>query len=166
MLSPSSEPGVHSCQVTLLPPSALVVHNVNVLSVDNIRDLIENTGYGAEIVTSKVYSATTATNSQADATTYKVNLSILGMTCSSCVSSVNGAIESIPGTTLVSIDLIGDTGSVVVQRKEDADLVRSEIEAVGFECSIVMVSEYGKTEGEKRSTSRMVTIKVTGLFCG
>ena len=166
MLSPSSEPGVHSCQVTLVPPSALVVHDVNVLSVDNIRELIENTGYGAELVTSKVYSAAKVTNFQDDTTTYKVNLSIFGMTCSSCVSSVKGAIESVPGTTLVSVNLLGKTGSVVVQRKEDTELVRSEIEAVGFECSIVMVSEYGKTEGVSRSTSRSVIIKVTGLFCG
>ena len=166
MLSPSSEPGIHSCQVTLLPPSALVVHDANLLSVDDIRELIESTGYGAELDSSKTYSALTATESQPNPTTYKVKLSILGMTCSSCVSSVTRAMDSVPGTTMVSVDLIGNTGSVVVRRKEDADLVRSEIEDVGFECSIAEVSEYHKSNGVNLSTSRTATIKVNGMFGG
>ena len=164
VLSPSSEPGVHSFQVTLLPPFALVVHDVNVLSVDDIRGLIENTGYSAEVVSSKIYSAVTATDFQRDAITYKVKFSILGMTCSSCVSSVTRAMDSVPETTMVSVDLIGNTGSVVVQQKEDAERVRSEIEDVGYECHIVEVSEHRKIEDVTHSTSRTVTIKVDGMF--
>jgi len=143
----------------------LVVHDVNVLSVDDIRELIQNTGYSAEVVSSKIYSAVTATDVQTDAITYKVKFSILGMTCASCVSAVTRAMDSVPETTMVSVDLIGKSGSVVVQQKDEAERVKSEIEDVGYECYIVEVSER-KTEDVTHSTSRTVTIKVDGMFCG
>ncbi|KAF8583040.1 heavy metal translocatin [Ramaria rubella] len=158
-LSPLSEPGVRSRQVTLLPPSVLVIHDANVLSAHNIRELIENIGYGAELITSKnVPSATLVT----EVTTYKVIYSILGMTCASCVSSVTRAMEGVPGTKEVLVDLIGNMGSVVVQRQEDAELVRGEIEDVGFDCSIVEVIN---ARMDDISASRTVTIKVEGMVC-
>jgi P-type Cu+ transporter len=166
LLSPSSEPGIHSCQVTLQPPSALVVHDVSILSVNHIKELIENAGYGAELVASKNTSAVAASGSQQGAETYKAKFSILGMTCASCVSSVTRAMDSVPGTSMVSVDLIGNTGSVVVQRKEDVELVRSEIEDVGFECSVVEVSEHQTAKAANQFTTRAVTIKVDGMFCG
>ena len=165
MLSPSSEPGIRSCQVTLLPPSALVVHDVKILSVDSIRELIEKAGYRAQLLTSKDFSPVVASDSQHDVTAYKASFSILGMTCASCVSSVTRAMDSIPGTRMVSVDLIGKTGSVVVPCREDVELVRNEVEDIGFECSVVEVSEQRKTKTPNKSTSRAVTIKVDGMFC-
>ncbi|KAF8501273.1 hypothetical protein JB92DRAFT_2794788, partial [Gautieria morchelliformis] len=165
-LSPSSEPGIHSCQVTLLPPSALVVHDANMLPVDNVQALIEDTGFGAELVTSRNYSPVMAAEPGHSATTYRTTYSILGMTCASCVSSVTAAMESVPGTANVSVDLLGKTGSVVLRRREDAELVRSEIEDVGFECAIVEVSEHHKEKGVNQPTSRVVIVKVDGLSSG
>ena len=135
------------------------------LSVDSIRELIENAGYGAQLVTSKNFSPVVASNSQHDAIAYKASFSILGMTCASCASSVTRAMDSVPGTRMVSVDLIGKTGSVVVPSREDVELVRSEVEDIGFECSVVEVSEQRKTKIPNQFTSRAVTIKVDGMFC-
>ncbi|KAF8583042.1 heavy metal translocatin [Ramaria rubella] len=165
-LSHLSEHGIQSYQVTLLPPSVSIIHDVNILPASNIRELIEKAGYSTELITSKNIASVMSSailNPTPEGTSYKVVYSILGMTCASCVSSVTSAMESVPGTTEALVDLLGKMGSVVVQRKEDAELVRSEIEDVGFECNVV---EMMSAKNLDKSTSRTVTIKIEGMSSG
>ncbi|KIJ47514.1 hypothetical protein M422DRAFT_248935, partial [Sphaerobolus stellatus SS14] len=48
----SSSNGIQSCQVSLIPSSALVLHNNNILDANGIKQLIEDAGYGAELIES------------------------------------------------------------------------------------------------------------------
>lgn len=52
ILKPSDHPGVRSAQVALLPPRAIVVHDPAILSIDKLVEMIEDGGYGAELVSS------------------------------------------------------------------------------------------------------------------
>ena len=144
----------------------MVIHDAHILPADSIRELVSDAGYGAELVTSKRLSSPALESVRVDEpTSYKAVYSVLGMTCSSCVSSVARAMESVPGTTAVSVDLIGNTASVVLPRKEDAELVRSEVEEVGFECAVVDVFEQRDRADAKQSSERTITAKIDGMHC-
>ena len=53
--------------------------------------------------------------------------SIDGMTCSSCVGNVTRAATDIPGATDVSVNLVNNSASAIIERKDVADVIKSAI---------------------------------------
>ncbi|KIJ47550.1 hypothetical protein M422DRAFT_163902, partial [Sphaerobolus stellatus SS14] len=151
--------GIQSCQVSLIPSSALVLHNNNILDANGIKQLIEDAGYGAELIESTPALKSPSANAPE---LYKVIFSIEGMTCSSCSSAVIRAMESVPGISSPSVDLIGNSGSIVVTSRDSAEIVRTEIEDAGFECTVVEILQQGATKPAITS-ERTVTIKIGGV---
>ncbi|KIJ47519.1 hypothetical protein M422DRAFT_248940 [Sphaerobolus stellatus SS14] len=103
--------GGDDMQVSLIPSSALVLHNNNILDANGIKQLIEDAGYGAELIESTPAVKSPAANAPE---LYKVIFSIEGMTCSSCSAAVIRAMESVLSISSPSVDLIGNSGSIVV----------------------------------------------------
>ena len=149
--------------MTLLPPSALIVHECNILSANGIKELIEGAGYGAEVIESRPLLK--KGSPPVAPSTFKVVFSIEGMTCSSCTCSVNRAMENLAGVTSPSVDLIGNSGSVVVPRREDAEKVRSEIEDAGFGCTIVEIIEQSSSQSLDKpgKPERTVILNIEGM---
>lgn len=75
-------------------------------------------------------------------------------------------MEGIPGVSSVTVNLIGKSGTCIVQRKEDAEIVRNEIEDAGFDCSIADILKQDPLQTNEASTSnvRTVTIRVDGML--
>ena len=161
-----------------VPPSLLtlqspvVVHDANIHPADSIQEAIDDAAYEDKLTVSKLEEPLPALEvvrvdeRKVDSTSYKVIFSILGMTCASCGSSVTAAMKSVPGTTSVSVDLLGKTGSVIVPRKEDAERIRNEVEDVGFDCSIVEVLEQHDITDPDQPMERTITVRIDGMSCG
>ena len=67
-------------------------------------------------------------------------LSIGGMSCSSCSSSVTAALHSHPGVLRASVDLIGECATVTFHHEQcTIESVREAIEDIGFTASILTV---------------------------
>jgi Cu+-exporting ATPase len=67
-------------------------------------------------------------------------LSIGGMSCSSCSSSVTAALHSHPGVLRASVDLIGECATVTFNHEQcTIESVREVIEDIGFTASILTV---------------------------
>lgn len=67
-------------------------------------------------------------------------LSIGGMSCSSCSSSVTAALHSHPGVLRASVDLIGECATVTFNHEQcTIESVREAIEDIGFTASILTV---------------------------
>ena len=133
--------GVSDAVVSLLLDSA-TVHYDDRLSADRIRDAIEEIGYEAEVVnvrTSDHIPSTAASVSEVAS----VPLHISGMTCASCVQSLETHLRSQPFVTSVVVNLLtesaivhftntglyGDEGDVIAK-------IVAAVEEIGYQARI------------------------------
>ena len=65
-------------------------------------------------------------------------LSIGGMSCTSCSSTVTTTIQSLPGVLRCSVDLIGETATIIYHERISINEIVSEIEDVGFDASVLI----------------------------
>ncbi|KAG0636642.1 E1-E2 ATPase-domain-containing protein [Tuber brumale] len=108
-------------------------------------------------------------------TMYEAVMSIGGMTCASCTSRVTEVLEALPAVKSVSVNLMGNSATVVFNAKEiggaepGAQKLVFEVEETGFECSLETLNALGgepDTVAKGRvGVERAVTLKVEGMFC-
>ena len=62
-----------------------------------------------------------------------VTVTVTGMSCGHCASSVQGEVGSIPGVTAVDVDLA--SGKVIIDSEHDveADDIKSAVEEAGYQ---------------------------------
>ena len=79
-------------------------------------------------------------------------LSIGGMSCSSCSSSVTAAAQALPGVLKASVDLIGESATVVFRPERiSAEGIAEAIEDIGFEASVLTVRRLNNAAPTKNS---------------
>jgi len=188
-LSPDKNEGIDSVQVVLVNNSTTVVFDQTKITAEAITEIIEDLGYDAALVesapaegTRKSSKSRAPVSDEGDAMdegTVDVKLSIEGMTCMSCVSTINNALEQMKKSGVVSynVDLMAASGQLVVQDKEVANAVKSEIEDLGYDCKIMEVTEKPSMRDVKRRNSsesgsedsqedrRTVNVRIEGFFC-
>lgn len=76
---------------------------------------------------------------------YKVTLSLSGMTCSSCVSSITCALERLAPVRTTNINLLTSSGVVTFVGMRNIDEIVSAIEGCGFDVSVEAVEEVNTT---------------------
>jgi copper chaperone CopZ len=59
------------------------------------------------------------------------------MTCASCANAVRESVEHIPGVSEVAVDLIGKSATAVIARKDLAEVMKQNIEDVGYDAEVV-----------------------------
>jgi P-type Cu+ transporter len=70
---------------------------------------------------------------------YRVSVSIGGMTCAACVNAIMDALKDKPGVSEMDVDLLGKSGSAFVTRQDLGGEIRDMIETIGYECELVAV---------------------------
>ncbi|KAF8272042.1 hypothetical protein EI94DRAFT_1718882 [Lactarius quietus] len=97
----------------------------------------------------------------------RVSLSIGGMTCASCSSTVTRLLSELGGVTDVSVNLMGNSATLVVESKKLIPEVQDVIESAGYEVSVVdvdPVQAIPDTSGAPWGR-RTVALRVEGMFC-
>lgn len=156
-------PAIRSAQVVLSPGSATVEHDANELSTEQIVELIEDAGYDVQLLSSTpiVAPAPVVRVEPQSAGELIATLAISGMTCASCVQTIDGALAAVEGVSSATVDRLAGSAVLHIARKDVADVARHEIEECGFACRIVEVVEAAKSA---RSV-RKVRMRVEGMFC-
>jgi copper ion binding protein len=72
---------------------------------------------------------------------YKATLSLSGMTCSSCVSSITHAVEQLPWVRSIDVNLLTASGTVIFDGKYQVDEIVQTVEDVGFDASVEKIEE-------------------------
>lgn len=163
--------------MALLDDSAIVVYDPAILSHEAIVEHMDALGYSAKLVSCKPFSGSNTASPQipeivqAEEDLYRLNLSIGGMTCSSCTGAVTNLLKSMEGIRDFSVDLLGHSGYVLVADTSLGSSVESEIKDLGYDAKIVSVEvakdvvlDGGKTRQQVQSP-RTVYVKVDGFFC-
>ncbi|KAF1988504.1 heavy metal translocatin [Aulographum hederae CBS 113979] len=176
--------GVGSVSVSLVMERAVVSHDPELLSAEQIKDTIEDRGFGAEVLSTDTRGSGSEeedlimdeeevpeSGSQLSTTT----LAVGGMTCGACTSAIEGAFKNVTGVKSISISLLSERAVV----EHDAGIISPEkvaetIEDVGFEASVVdtkspseqTTSKKGRRQKSKQQKTMTTTIAIEGMTCG
>ncbi|XP_077141145.1 copper-transporting ATPase 1 [Ranitomeya variabilis] len=154
----SSHPGVHSIEVSLEKKSAVIHYNPNVLNSDVLCRAIESLSpgifkvrlsNGLDCGTPSIVQCSAETsnaeqissNRAHQETSSKVTVvSIEGMTCNSCVQSIEGFISQKPGVKAISVSLANKNGTVEYDPAvTNPETICAAIDDMGFDASLAAV---------------------------
>jgi len=147
--------------VSLLENSAVVTLDNKTVTSD-VLETIKAIGYEANIVLVRP-SDTEIANTQMDGPLH-VSLSIGGMTCVSCSSTITRLVSELGGITDVSVNLLGNSATLVVESKKLIPEVKDVIESAGYEVTVVNVEPVQAISDASRGR-RTVALRIEGMFC-
>jgi Cu+-exporting ATPase len=178
--------GVGNVSVSLAMERAVVQHDSSKISAAQIRDMIQDRGFDAEILSSDTPQSTSdgsdvdllssddeeMEENQLTTTTVSVG----GMTCGACTSAVEGAFKTVGGIKSFSISLLSERAVI----EHDPSLIShlqivSIIEDTGFDAKLVDSSTSGPYPKHKKGRRRKsiakkdiltTTVAIQGMTCG
>ncbi|KAJ6389259.1 hypothetical protein OIU77_027572 [Salix suchowensis] len=131
--------GVFRASVALLQNKADVVFDPALVKDDDIKNVIEDAGFEADILSEPGILKTNPDG------TLLGQFTIGGMTCAACVNSVEGILRSLPGVKRAVVALATSLGEVeydpIVISKDD---IVNAIEDAGFDASLVQSNQQDK----------------------
>uniref|UniRef100_A0ACD5UT86 Uncharacterized protein n=1 Tax=Avena sativa TaxID=4498 RepID=A0ACD5UT86_AVESA len=137
--------GIHDAAVDVLGCRAQVAFYPAFVSEEKIRETIEDAGFGAKLIDEEVKEKNILV----------CRLHIKGMTCTSCTSTVESALQVVPGVQRASVALATEEAEIRYDRRVvTATQLVHAVEESGFEAILV-------TTGEDRSR---IDLKVDGIL--
>ncbi|KAL6903833.1 hypothetical protein ACP4OV_004646 [Aristida adscensionis] len=138
-------PGVHDAAVDVLGGRAQVVFYPAFVSEEKIRETIEDVGFEAKLVDEEVKEKNILV----------CRLHIKGMTCTSCTSTVESALQAFPGVQRASVALATEEAEIRYDRRiVTASQLVQAVEETGFEAILI-------TTGEDRNR---IDLKLDGVL--
>ncbi|XP_063793238.1 copper-transporting ATPase 1 [Pseudophryne corroboree] len=148
----SAHPGVSNVEVSLERKSAMVNYNPNLTSSDAVCRAIESLAPGvfkvslcngpdsstAQWSSEAIYKEKASSNRTSWDPSHKVAVvNISGMTCSSCVQSIEGVLSQKPGVISIHVSLANKNGTVEYNPNiTNPETIRADIEDMGFDTSL------------------------------
>ncbi|KAF3857523.1 hypothetical protein F7725_009382 [Dissostichus mawsoni] len=142
-------PGVGHIQVSLQDATVLIVHQPIVVTQAQLRDCIEEMGFGASLISHDASGYDTGCW-QRD--TLTVDIWIVGMTCSSCVQSIEGRISGATGVRSIAVSLKEEKGTITFDPSlTEPEQLRAAIEDMGFDASLEDPASAKSIQGQEKS---------------
>ncbi|KAK2738391.1 hypothetical protein FQN57_007068 [Myotisia sp. PD_48] len=148
---------VDSAVVNILTNSAEVTYSGPKENIAKIIHRIEDIGY--ECRAEEVVQRPQAKNEL-----YLANVSITGMTCSSCVGSITRAVEASPHVFKVTIDLLGNSGRIEFEGQDNLNDIISRINDLGYDATVIDCTSLAEDVSISPEI-RVIEIRVDGMFC-
>ncbi|RLM66530.1 putative copper-transporting ATPase HMA5 [Panicum miliaceum] len=138
-------PGIHDAAVDVLGGRAQVVFYPAFVSEEKIREAIEDVGFEAKLINEELREKNILV----------CRLHIKGMTCTSCTSTVESALQAFPGVQRASVALATEEAEIRYDcRIAAANQLIQAVEETGFEAVLI-------TTGEDRSR---IDLKIDGVL--
>uniref|UniRef100_A0A3Q2D1E6 P-type Cu(+) transporter n=1 Tax=Cyprinodon variegatus TaxID=28743 RepID=A0A3Q2D1E6_CYPVA len=165
--------GVSYIQVSLQDGVALIVYQPLLVTQHDLRDKIEDMGFDATLFPEESFDGDLSCwQSDLNGPIHIVNVWIGGMTCRSCVQSIEGRICQMVGVKSVIVSLKEDKGTISFDPSlTDAEHVRAAIEEMGFDASLkgkicYLPWNFGSLcSSSKTETSKGAESQVTSTSC-
>uniref|UniRef100_A0AAZ3SB51 Copper-transporting ATPase 2 n=1 Tax=Oncorhynchus tshawytscha TaxID=74940 RepID=A0AAZ3SB51_ONCTS len=177
-------PGVLHIKVSLSDQEAVVQFQPHTVTSEEVKEQIENMGFGATLTNKDTsidcgQGETPVSSSILDSLTRTSVIGIVGMTCNSCVQSIEGKISEMTGVCSIVVSLKEEQGTVTFDPSlTQPEELRAAIEDMGFDASLIGIS-FGSTKASINGSSgsaKMATageegkvqkcfIRVTGMTC-
>lgn len=173
--------GVGNVSISLVMERAVVQHDPEMISADQIKEIIEDRGFDADVLSTDLPTTHTTddhflsdSEDEDDFLTAGIStttLSVGGMTCGACTSAVEGAFKDVAGIKTFSISLLSERAVI----EHDATMITSEklaetIENVGFDAEVLdtvaATSAPKKSSRSRKQKTLTTTVSVEGMTCG
>lgn len=158
--------GVKNVSVSLLSERAVVEHDPTSVSPEKLAEIIEDRGFDAEVLETKISETQNQTTPNDAATpdaeeTATTTVAIEGMTCGACTSAVEGAFKDVDGLIKFNISLLAER-AVISHRPSVLSTAKivELIEDAGFDARIISSLAEGAQPGRLTSSARL---KIYGL---
>ncbi|XP_014847087.1 PREDICTED: copper-transporting ATPase 2 [Poecilia mexicana] len=158
-------PGVSHIQVSLQDRTALIVYQPVLVTQQELRDKIEDMGFDAALLPEDSSDGDLSywQNDLINAPIQTVTVWIGGMTCRSCVQSIEGRISQMIGVKSIMLSLKEGKGTIHWDPSlTDPEQVRAAIEEMGFDASL---EEPLQTQ-EKQDLANLSSISRLGMSNG
>ncbi|KAL1501048.1 hypothetical protein ABEB36_006450 [Hypothenemus hampei] len=131
-----NHPGIHAIKVNLEEKSATVTYDPGVITPDLICEQIEDMGFEASLhLLSEQFK--------------ECFLHIGGMTCNSCVRSIEGMLAPMPGINDIKVNLDGKEAYVKYEPKQiQPKAIAEQIEDMGFESYVKSINGHSVKKDE------------------
>ncbi|XP_071389195.1 copper-transporting ATPase 2 [Centroberyx affinis] len=137
-------PGVSNIKVFLQDAAALIVFQPLLVTQEQLRDKIEDMGFGADLLVEDpsgpdtgYWQRETTAAAILDLSAQTVTIWIVGMTCNSCVQSIEGRISQMTGVHSIVVSLTEGKGTVTFDpRLTQPEPLRAAVEDMGFKASL------------------------------
>lgn len=173
--------GVGNVSISLVMERAVIQHDPEVISADDVKEIIEDRGFDAEVLSSDLpmgpdlddhfLSDSEDEEEETSTNISTTTLSVGGMTCGACTSAVEGAFKDVAGIKSFSISLLSERA--VIEHDTTiitADQLAETIEDVGFDAGVLdtvaATSAPKKSRGQKKQKTLTTTVSVEGMTCG
>ncbi|KAI0053619.1 heavy metal translocatin, partial [Auriscalpium vulgare] len=164
----SDIPGIRDVSISLLGNSASATLAARDL-VDKVVETVRDIGYEADVVAlDPLHPRTESPDPTQAAGPFQLSLSVGGMTCASCSTAITRLLSEMTDVTNVSVNLLGNSATLVIQRQEQTADVVNAIEDVGYEATVMTVIPIGQTDRAPSGQSdqmRSVALRIEGMFC-
>ncbi|XP_054915125.1 copper-transporting ATPase 2 isoform X2 [Poeciliopsis prolifica] len=131
--------GVSHIQVSLQDATALIVYQPVLVTQHELRDKIEDMGFDAALLPEESSDGDLSywQSDYIDAPVQTVTVWIGGMTCRSCVQSIEGRISQMIGVKSIMVSLKEGKGTICLDPSLTApEHVRAAVEEMGFDASL------------------------------
>ncbi|KAH8179476.1 e1-E2 ATPase domain-containing protein [Sarocladium implicatum] len=132
-------PGMKQFTVSLLSERAVVEHDPAILTAAQIAEIIEDRGFGAEIIDTQVTESAPAVGSgPAQSNVATTTVAIEGMTCGACTSAVEDGFKGLDGLLKFNISLLAERAVITHDvTKIASDKIAEIIEDRGFDATVL-----------------------------
>ncbi|KHN95698.1 ATPase, P-type, heavy metal translocating [Metarhizium album ARSEF 1941] len=129
----------------------------------DIVELIESAGYDAKVEQVEKLAASSPKDRDGSSDLWRAELSIGGMTCSSCVGKITTAVEGLAWTRTVDVNLLSSSAVVTFEGRAHLGEVMAAIADAGYDASLGDLVNTGR--GEARGGRRSVQILIGDMYC-
>ncbi|XP_066032203.1 copper-transporting ATPase 2 isoform X1 [Chamaea fasciata] len=175
----SDLPGIKSIEVSLEHKCAVVEYSPDLITLSALQQAIESLPPGNFKVSLLNGSEANKAASPSGAFTYNVVrqppqgmthvavIKIDGMTCNSCVQSIEGAVSQRRGVQRVAVSLAGSTGTIHYDPAvTSGEELRAAVEDMGFDASLLTDSPRpGGSNQLSGATEEKCVLQITGMTC-
>ncbi|KAM4058076.1 E1-E2 ATPase domain-containing protein [Hirsutella rhossiliensis] len=155
-------PGLKHFSISLLSERAVIEHDPALLTPERIAEIIEDRGFGAEIVdTARSLAIARDVKSPAPPSNVATTtVAIEGMTCGACTSAVEGGFKGVDGVLKFNISLLAERAVITHDvTKLSADQIAQTIEDRGFDASVLSTII---DAGDHNASSSTAQLKIYG----
>ena len=179
--------GIGNVSVSLVMERAVIQHDPEKLSADQIKDIIEDRGFDAEVLSTdlprpaerdSVDTVVLATENMSEAGPQisTTTLAVEGMTCGACTSAVEGGFKDVAGIKSISISLLSERA--VVEHDSSAispEAIAEIIEDRGFGATVLETRaptpafkqvKLRRKSDQAKVTLMTTTVAIDGMTCG
>ena len=175
--------GVGTVSVSLVMERAVIQHDPDKITAEEVREIIDDRGFDATILSTDLPVSTTesvvigaGSREEHGPRISSTTLAVEGMTCGACTSAVEGGFKDVAGIKSISISLLSERAVVehdalaispeaIAEIIEDRGFGATVLETKAVEADTSSSKQYKKVD-ETKTQLATTTVSIEGMTCG